>query len=237
MNSFNFIGGAYTFSHTNSHNGLTLRFCSAEILPTLSVAIQAAEGLSKRVCQVNLFSRETVSVHSLGFFFVVGFSSGLWLFGNANGCLLSCPYNICLRFCCLISWSFGICDLTKQIKGFQWADCMNAFIPIASAHIFPVSSLTSGLSVFQQWNKHLNKMHQTPVVSSGSLLAYDNLFATGLEQELTWSSFQRFLFILFQMSVGYNSSVFQGEGEEWFRGFFIYSAFRDYKFLSSSQRN
>lgn len=73
MNSFNFIGGAYTFSHTNSHNGLTLRFCSAEILPTLSVAIQAAEGLSKRVCQVNLFSRETVSVHSLGFFLLLVF--------------------------------------------------------------------------------------------------------------------------------------------------------------------
>ncbi|POI33173.1 hypothetical protein CIB84_003075 [Bambusicola thoracicus] len=42
-----------------------------------------------------------------------------------------------------------------------------------------------GLSVFQQGNKHLNKMHQTPVVSSGPLLAYDNLFAIGLEQELT----------------------------------------------------
>lgn len=80
-------------------------------------------------------------------------------------------------------------------------------------------------------------MRQTPVISFGPPLAYDNLFVIGVELELIWPSFQRFLFILFQMSVGYNSSVFQGEGEECFRGFFIYSAFRHCKFLSSSQQN
>lgn len=113
-------------------------------------------------CQANLFSREIVSMHNLVLFGSVGcgdwivFFSGLWLFGNANGCLLSCPCNICLPFCWLISWSFGTRDLTKQIKGFQRADCMNTSISIANALIFPVSSLTSKLSLFVCFNNETN---------------------------------------------------------------------------------
>lgn len=36
--------------------------------------------------------------------------------------------------------------------------------------------------------------------------------------------------------MGYDSAnVSQGQGEEWLHGFFIYSAFRHYQFLLSSQ--
>ena len=84
------------------------------------------------------------------------FFSGLWLFGNANGCLLYCPCNICLPFRWLVSWSFGTRDLTKQIKGFQRTDCMNTSIPIVNTLIFPVSSLTSKLSLLVCFNNETN---------------------------------------------------------------------------------
>lgn len=102
------------------------------------------------------------------------FFSGLWLFGNANGCLLSCPCNICLPFCWLLSWSFGTRDLTKQIKDFQRAGCMNASLSITNTLIFPVSSLTSKLFLCVP-NKPFNQMCENPVATSRPPLAYGNL--------------------------------------------------------------
>lgn len=106
----------------------------------------------------------------LFFFFLVCGSLGMLM-----AVCFSCPCNICLPFCWLLSWSFGTCDLTKQIKGFQRADCMNASLSITSALIFPVSSLTSKfVCVFQQWNKPLSQMCESPVATSRPPLAYGN---------------------------------------------------------------
>ena len=161
MNSFNFIE-ARTFVPLLTYKltqWVDLGFYSAEIFPTLYTSTQPVQTC---VCQANLFSREIVSMHNLVLFGSVGcghwvvFFSGLWLFGNANGCLLYCPCNICLPFRWLVSWSFGTRDLTKQIKGFQRTDCMNTSIPIVNTLIFPVSSLTSKLSLLVCFNNETN---------------------------------------------------------------------------------
>lgn len=82
-------------------------------------------------------------------------------------------------------------------------------------------------------------MCESLVVNSGPPLAYSNFFAIEWEPETKWPLFQRLvcLFYLFQMALGYDSSNMfaRNKVKNGFMGFFIYSAFRHYKLLSSSQ--
>lgn len=163
MNSFNFIE-ARTFVPPLTYKltqWVDLGLCSAEITPhPLHKRSACGRPVQTCVCQSQLVLQGNSQYAQPCFVWVCWmwgldccFFSGLWLFGNANGCLLSCPCNICLPFCWLVSWSFGTRDLTKQIKGFQRADCMKTSISIAL--IFPVSSLTSKLSVFVRFSSEI----------------------------------------------------------------------------------
>lgn len=170
----------FLFSHTNSHNGLTLGSALQKYSPPFTQVLSLLKACPNMCVPSQLVQQGNSQCAQPCFVWVCWmwgrdcfFFSGLWLFGNANGCLLSCPCNICLPFCWLLSWSFGTRDLTKEIKGFQRADYVNASLSITNALIFSVSSLTSKLCVFQQWNKPLNQVCESPVVTSGPPLAFD----------------------------------------------------------------
>lgn len=180
MNSFHFIE-ARTFVLLLTYKltqWVDLGFCSAEILPTLYTSAQACPNMCVPSQVVQQGNSQCAQPCFVWFCWMWGpdcfFFSGLWLFGNANGCLLSCPCNICLPFCWLLSWSFGTRDLTQQIKGSQRAGCMNASLSITNALIFPVSSLTSKLCLCVP-SKPFNQMCGSPVATSGPPLAYGNL--------------------------------------------------------------